>query len=498
MEDSVQSKILKSAIYDYLGSFTNAILLFLILIYLLRNLSVEQFGQYNVILSTIIFFVLFLNFGIPTLILRFLPEYIVKGNFKIAKKFISNGLLLVLGAGVFTVVISYFIDKFHNDLLNKFALAQFLFIAAIIGFLRVQIRILKAVFSSFFQKGFQNLFEVFSSFLKLCLIIFALRMGYGLIGVFTSIGIAELILIVAYIIKVSGYFKDKENRGYEISKKRLFKFGFKEYIAKLLSFFWDSRIDAYVITFFLGTYATGVFYFVISIVMMLVQYMPGTIMVPIAHALYARQYAKSNNKKELNYLFQLNNKAKTFFIFPAFLGFIILVDKIVPFIFGSKYEESLVLFPIILFFMVFYLLAIPVRSIINALEKNEITIISGLVILYKIPALILLTKKFGLYGAAFALGTSVTIYFFISLVLTKRHIELQYPWMAFSKIFLNSIIMGIAVYFMKGYVHNLSTLILVIIVGIVIYLITGYMNKAFSENDRKLINQPFKRLVFNF
>jgi O-antigen/teichoic acid export membrane protein len=463
-----------------------------------RNLSVELFGQYNIILSTLVFYVLLLNLGIPSIILRYLPEYTVKGDFDNAKRIMKSGLFITLGLGIVLIFVSFLITKYYRDLIYRFSLTQFLFIAAFLGLLRVQIRILKAVFSSVFQKGFQNLFENASMALKLSLIIFTLAKGYGLMGVFISIGIADLFLVIAYLMRIFGYFKNKQTTVGEISKKRFLRFGLKEYFAKLLSFFWEGRIDAYFIIFYLGAYATGIFYFVINTATMLIQYMPGTVMQPVAQALFARQYTKSKSPKELNYLFQLSNKVNVFFIFPAFLGLSVLIDKIIPYVFGVKYVESSNLFPIILFFMIFYLLLFPLRSIITALEKSEITLLCNLVILYKIPALILLTKKFGLYGTAFALGTSIIIYFFITLFLTKKLIKIQYPWLAFGKILFNSIIVALFFYFTRSYIHNTFSLISVIVIGGLIYIIVSYLNKAFSKNDRMLINQPFKRAIFVF
>ncbi|MBM3253838.1 MAG: hypothetical protein FJZ16_06280 [Candidatus Omnitrophica bacterium] len=496
VNNNVSKQIFNSTIYNYFGSFSLVILAFISLSYLVRNLSIEQFGQYNLILSTQIFFVLLLNLGFPSIILRFVPEYIVKNDFATSKKIIFFSVTIVFLIGIIVLIIVQILSRIFPNLLDKLFLSGYLFLSALLGLLREEVRIFEATFFALLKQGYKICFEILSAIIKILLFVLSIKFGFGLLGVVLSIGIADIFLIFAYLIRINRYLYSNDKQA-NLSKYRLFTFGLKEYMAKILSFFWDTRIDAYFITLFLGTASTGIFYFAINMATMLAEYTPGSIMQPISQVVFTRQYAKYENQKELSYLFNLNNKLKAFFAFPIFTIFILSFDKIVN-LFFNKYNEAINLFPFISLFMLFYVFLVPIRNVITTLEKSEITVISSMIFLYKIPATIFLTKKFGLIGTTFAIGSTIFFYFVIQLFLTKRLIKINYPWRAFATILINSLIMGILILLTKPFIKNIFSLICCTILSIFLYIAVSFFNKAFNSYDREIINKPFNKTIWNF
>jgi len=433
------------------------------------------------------------------MILRYVPEYIIKHDYRAAKRIILSSMGAVLFFGIFISILSAILSKIWPNFINRFFLAGYLFLVSLLGILRAEVGICEAAFGSFLKQGYKILFEVLGTILKLILFISSLKFGFGLFGIVISIGLVDIFLIIIYFLRIN-FLLSKQGPGLnriELERKRIIKFSFKEYIAKLLSFFWYTKIDAYIINFFLGAASTGIFYFVVTIVSMLTDYMPGSVMQPISQAIFSRQYAKYESQRELCYLFKLNNKLNAFFVFPVFIVFPLVIDKILI-IFFKKYLVSLFLFPILLFFMAFYIFSMPVRNIVIALEKNEITIFSGAVIFYKIPMAIFLTKNFGLSGAAFAVGSSLFVYFLIQLLLTRRLIKIRYPWLSFFKILMNSLIAALAILLIRPLITNIFTLILALFLAFIVYLVSSFFNKAFEEYDRNLLNKAFKKPVWIF
>lgn len=497
MQDNIPKRIFISTLYNYIGSVSIAIISFFTLIYLTRNLSVAQFGQYNLILSTQVFFTLLLSLGLPSIILRFIPEYVVKKDFGIVRKIIWYSISLVLLFGIVISILAAILSKNFPDTINKFFIAEYLLLSSVLGLLRVEVRICEASFFAFLKQGYKISFEVLGTIVKLYLFILAIKLNFGLLGIILSIGAVDIFLTISYLLRIETYMKAKTVLSTEMETKRFFKYGIKVYLSKFFAFFWDTRIDAYIITFYLGTVLTGIFYFVINIVTVLTEYMPGTIMYPISQAIFARQYAKYKNQKELIYLFKLNNKLKAFFVFPIFIGFLSVIDKIVI-LFFPKYTDSIQLFPIILFFMLFYIFLMPITNIISTLEKNEISLLGNIAILYKIPMTIFLTKNFGLIGTAFALGSSIFIFFIIQLFLIKRLIKICYPWFAFFKILINSLIAIFVALAFRPLIKNIFSLCIFILISGLVYLVVSFLNKAFDDYDRQIINKPFNKLIWIF
>lgn len=502
MVNKVPRHIFLNTLYNYIGTVPISILSFFILIYLTKNLSLEDFGKYSVILSSQALFVLLLSCGLPSIILRYIPEYLTKGRYNLAKKMILNSSLIILILGVVITSCLALISKKHAPLIDKFFVAEYLLLASLLGLCKAEVRIFESAFYAFLRQGYKISVEASGLLIKCILFIFSIEKGFGLRGVILSIGLVDFILTIAYFLRIKHYTNSLKDEGRgagdaPLEKKRIVVYGTKEYLTKLSAFFWDNKIDAYFITYYLGFGATGLFCFAMNMISTLAEYMPGSLLQSMGQVIFTRQYAKNEDKKEIGYLFQLNNKLVIFTVLPVFISFVLLSDKIV-WLFFSKYIGSLFLFPIITFFMLFYVLLLPVRSVITAIEKSEITLMSNIVILYKIPMTIFLTKKFGLQGTAFSVGTSFLLFFIIQLLLTKRHIRIGYPWASIFKISINSIAAGLVILLLKPLVNNIFSFSFILIIFLILYLAMSFINSAFSEYDRQIINKPFRKPLWRF
>lgn len=484
-------------IYNYIGMFSSSVLSLATLIFITRNLNLGQFGEYNLVLSTVVFFTLLFNFGLPSVMLRFIPEYIIKNDYRALRKIVRYALGVVLLLGLIVSIASGVIASLYPALINKFFISGYLFAVSIIGMLKSGMRVCEAAFSGFLKQRYKVTIETVSVFIRLILFVVSVKLGYGVFGIIISIGLVDVLLLVFYIFRIEYYIRNETQKLSEISLPRFVRYGVKEYLGKLLAFFWDNRIDAYIITYYLGSASTGIFYFAVNLASMLTEYMPASVMQSMSQAIFARQYVKNSSHSEIAYLFQLNNKLVFFTIMPVLICFVALSGILVG-LFFNKYSDSIILFPAIAFFALFYVLHMAVRSVITALERSEVSLLSSIAILYKIPITIILTRKFGLQGTALALGTSMFLYFLIQLMLTKRHINIGYPWQSFFRMMVNSLAPGFIVLFLKPVIKDIFSLLIVVLLSVVAYLVASFINKPFSEYDRQILNKPFSKPLWNF
>ncbi len=483
--------------FNYIGSVMVFTISFFIFLFLTKRLNIEQFGQYNLLLNTQFFLATFLNFGLSPLIVRFVPEHITRKNFFIAKKIIYASIVITFFAGLAVALL--LILTFDNlpSFLNKFFIREYLFLIVILGILRAELILCEGCFSAFLRQRYKVSLEVVGIFLKLILFFYSLKLGFGLLGIILSIGIIDLFLFLTYFFRIHFYLGKSTESYADFNKIRIIKYAAKEYLNKFFSFFWYIKIDGYIVTPILGFAATGIYYFVLNIISALAEFLPGPLMLSVSIGVFARQFTKYSNKKEIIYLFKLHNKLNAFFIFPIFIVFLLLTDKILA-IFFKKYIASAYLFPLILLTVLLYILGMSLKNVLTTIEKNEIAIYSSPVILYKIPATIFLTKRFGLIGSALALASTVLLYFIIQLFLTKRYLNVSYPWVSFFKILLNSMVVGVSVLILKPFINNIFSLFLVLLIAAVVYLLVSFFNKVFDDYDRKIINKPFNTPIWNF
>lgn len=495
--NDITKNIYTYAFFNYIGSIMVFIISFFIFIFLTKRLNIEQFGQYNLVLNTQFFLSMLLNFGLTTIIVRFVPEYIARKDLFIAKKIIFTSIIITFLVGLAAAFLSVLMFDNLAGLFNKFFIREYIFLIIILGILRAEVILCECCFSAFLRQRYKVSFEVVGMFLKLILFFYSLKLGFGLLGIVLSVGIIDLFLFLTYFFRIHFYLGKATESHVDFNKIRIIKFAAKEYLNKFLSFFWYTKIDGYIVTPILGLASAGIYYFVLNIISILAEFLPGPLMLSVSVGVFSRQFTKYGNKKEIIYLFKLYNKINAFFIFPIFVVFFLLTDKILA-IFFKKYVASAYLFPLILLTVFLYILGMSLKNVLTTIERNEISIYSSSVVLYKIPAAIFLTKRFGLIGSALALASTILLHFIIQLFLTKRYINVSYPWMSFFKILLNSMAAGILVLILKPFINNIFFLFLFLLIAATVYLVASFFNKVFDDYDRQILNKSFGKIILNF
>ena len=101
MPHSYHKRAFSGMAYNYLGKLVSAVLSFFTFTYIVKAVSVEEYGFYSSIINIIFFITLILDFGIPEIVLRYFPEYMEKKDPYIMKEILSRCLKLILGEARF-------------------------------------------------------------------------------------------------------------------------------------------------------------------------------------------------------------------------------------------------------------------------------------------------------------------------------------------------------------------------------------------------------------
>jgi O-antigen/teichoic acid export membrane protein len=496
MDENKGKIVILSSLFNYTGHVFYCFFSFLTLVYLIRVLTVESFGLYNILVSTVIFLAIIINFGFPSAISRYIPEYIAKGIHAKAKKRVIQGMAYSLAGGAIAGVILSATSGYLARLLDQPDLPLFLPLLAILATLRIEAQILESVLDSLYLQGYKNLANSLIAVLRLILFVLAMLYGYGVLGLVISLGMSDLMLCLLYLKRLypSIFKADPTMRDdAEHEAHRLFQFRLKEYFNLLISSLRDFRVDVYLITIFLGLFDAGLFSIAANIANFLFISSPSNMALSAVKPMFVEVYLKPGGALKLNDLFQQYNSLIIFFTVPMFIGFGLLFDKIVEFLLAPQYLPSLQTLWVLLGFMIFKCLTNPVRSVLIALEKMEIVLYSnGVTITYKLLMSILLIPIFGILGAALAYGSSIMIEFFVLLFLTRRYIHLHYTWIPIQKVIVNSLVMAVIVFFLKSWVSSLTMLFGLIFLGALAYFVASYFNSSLTENERGLFTRGFK------
>ncbi|MHA1386670.1 MAG: lipopolysaccharide biosynthesis protein, partial [Candidatus Helarchaeota archaeon] len=364
----------------------------------------------------------------------------------------------------------------------------------------LEANLLNIVLTSLFLHKYFVIYNSIYVFIRTIILFLLLKLGFGLNGLLLGevICYGLLMIMFFFLYKRWAQFNKGNNNDEVFPLKRVARYGgfsfFNEVGAQILSV----STDFFIISIFLGPLAVGIYAFANRIMQMLSIWMPHNLLREVIRPAFFIRYTQEKSVKTLERMFNLLTKFSAFFLFPLMVGIFILGDKLIIYIFDPKYISSLKVLWIVALFNAINCFMFPVGLILQSIEKVQINLFSKIFALYNIIGDLLVINNSGVIGIALVTATAVLFKNLFCLLFAHKYTGLAVDFKNIGVIGLNSLLMGILLYPFRKIIVNIISFILVIVIGAIIYLIFAYFNKAFSENERKLLNKILPKAVFVF
>jgi O-antigen/teichoic acid export membrane protein len=242
-------------------------------------------------------------------------------------------------------------------------------------------------------------------------------------------------------------------------------------------------IDSSMLFFIKGSEATGLYGAAYRLVLALL-FIPiavNTAVFPVMSRLHI------NSKNSLKKLTERYFKYMMIIAIPMGIGFTILAPKIIIFLYGKGYINSILSFQILIWATVFTFANAAFAEFFQSTNRQlVVTKITGLWMIGNIILNLILIPKYSYIGAS--ISTLITE-FGVALLLiraynnTKYAIEKKTTSFLIFKIIIASILMGIFIW-----IFQFLNLFLLIILAIIFYLTISYLIKTIDQEDIEMIN----------
>jgi len=493
----------KSSFYQYIGTIAVAFLGFTTSVYLIKGLSIEDYGIYSFLFNLVILGQLITSLGLPSIIQRYLPAYRNDSDLYMQKRIISFSVFARLCAGIIFVLILW---VFRNGVSVIFKIPAhqelFLTMTCIIILFNIESQLLgESVLTAILEIKFFNIASIFYAGLRFLFIFFCIYNGYGLAGVMYSWLLVEIVLCLSYFIKTHSLVfsaRGGDNKAKPFPFRRFFNFGGNLYLHNLTYFFRDKAGDIFLLAYFLGPYAVGLYSFAFGIPLALTRLFPGNVLKGVMTSIVVNRYTAVENKKELSYYFSFFNKFIFFITVPIFLFVIVLSDKVILHIFNPVYISSRSLFIISMCFVMIHQFLHPYSAILIAMEKSRLILYSSIIAFLNLIGDILLIPVYGVLGAILATGFSGIIFVAYFYITMRRNLCLVYPWRSFMKWCINAALSAAAIFLLRPFCNSAFSILSIMAFGILVYMAFSYLNKGFEDRDRKIINESIGRALWIF
>lgn len=500
IKNNLHSQIRKSSFYTIAAKLVTPIVTFLTTIYIVRMLSVNDYGVYNVLLAVMGYIGIFSSFGLPSIFQRYIPEFHERREIANLKRLITQGsLLMITLSAVFILLVILFSSQVGrlfkiDNWLNYFKLFSLGIIFSLEGSL-----LAIALTSLFLHKYFviSNIVYVFT---RAGVLYFLLKAGRGLegllLGEVAAYGILIMMFVYCYYSKFSRL--NTINNKSSFPMKRLSRYGGFSYLNEMGVMILDVSTDFLIISIFLGPLAVGIYSFANRVSQLFSRIIPHTLLGEVIRPSFFSKFTKTDNPKDLQKMGNLLVKIIAFCSIPLTFGIFILGDKIILHLFDPKYMSSLKVLWIVATFLTIRAFRFPLGLILQAAEKVNIIFYSKIFSVYNLILDLIVVKFWGITGIALVTGSAILfqnlfMYFFI-----YKYIRLHLCIRSLVIIALNSIMMSFSIFWLRKYVVGLASLIVIVILGVMVYLAIAFLNKAFTQEERRIVNSIIGKPIFVF
>ncbi len=311
-----------SALSVYVSTGVQIVFTFLASVYVIRYLSVDDYGAYKLIASIITFAAFLTSFGLENTLGRFVPEYLSKGNYRNVNRL----FLLTLAVRITTVfILIAILAILKNPIFSFLNLPDILMTWLAVICILIFIDGTKSLFGTALLAPYLELYldklnVIFVSIIRFILFLLVVINNWGLEGLILSLLSVEILSFIYFVVlAVKKYIYNKNK--YASSKislkyKRITRFSFYSFLAISTGVFKETMIDNFVISHYLGASMVGLYSFAAVLVGIPSQLNPISILRSVFNPLLVKRYYAANEDKNI-LLFFFGFFNKVFFLFQS-------------------------------------------------------------------------------------------------------------------------------------------------------------------------------------
>lgn len=500
MSNNIYVQIRESSVYMTIGKSLFPIVSFLTTVYIIRTLSVDDYGTYQVLLAVMAYIGLFSSLGLPSIFQRYIPEFYERNENLNLRRLVAKGSLwrVALSAVLVLLVILFSSQVAKISKIDSWSNHFKLFSLGIIFALEGQL--LGTALTSLFLHKYFAISNIVYVCIRASVLYFFLRAGWRLngllLGEVAAYGFLMLMFLYCYYSKILRLNITNSNPPFPM--KRIFRYGGFSYLNEMGVMILDVSTDFLIISIFLGPLAVGIYAFANRVSLLLSRILPHVLFREVIQPLFFRRFSKTNNYRDLQKMGSFLIKMIAFCSIPLTFGIFLLGDKIILYVFDPKYISSLKVLWIVAAFLTIRAFQFPLGLILQAIEKVNILLYSKLFSIYNLILDLVVVKFWGITGVALVTGSAILFQNFFIYLFLYKYIKLHLPVRALLIITLNSIMMALSIFWLRKYVVGLASLIVIAAVGVMIYLSIAFVNKAFTQEEHRVINSIIGKPVFAF
>ncbi|MBD3343014.1 MAG: oligosaccharide flippase family protein [Candidatus Lokiarchaeota archaeon] len=483
---------IKSAKHIAILKPISQIVSFLATVLLVRLLSENDYGIYNLFYSLIGLLGMIASFGIANTLQRFMPEYYARKEYIVAHKLYKISSIIRLISNIVILGLIFLLWESIAPILKIEAHKKIFILFSIIILLNMQRRLLEVCLNSFFLQKNTQILSIAFMLIRCAGYLIALLKNLDLWSVFVIDLAAHLIIFIC--LHVIYKFRIPIDKGelHEIiieEKRRLTRYSLFHNFNDIGNSILAVNFDNFIIVMYLNPVMVGVYSFSQRVSHMIKGLNPVNYFIDVIRPIFFSFDSKRETTK-INQIYNLLIKLSHLFYIPILFFLINYRDEIINTLFAGKFIEYSLVLVGVFFFAMLNSFQQPIGLIAQLKEKADIILYSKVFAVYNIIADILLIKYFGVWGAVFATGTAtffktIFIWYFLKNDITHKNLA-----SFFTKLISFWAFIAMINYLLKFITqHEYIILLIGLVVYVISFLIQFKLNIFNREEKQFILNK---------
>ncbi len=469
MAETQQGSIVSGLSYQYLSTLTFTVFGGLFYIFIAKFLQTSEVGVVSLLLAITSLLNIVFSFSLSTSAQHFISFYMGKGDrvemHSLIRRLVLISFLLSLAGIAFTLLMArpLSITFFHSPSYTILIEISSLLVAAMIMFgvlhgSALGLQIFRTDAIVYLSSGSLS-YLVGLLFLFLFQGISYLIVGLTLSYLFGAIVYAAIIFLKKPVVK---------ERSRLTTLNLLLSYSWPIILSGLIGY-GSQYVDRFVVAYFLDISTLGIYSFVLIVSTSL-----GFLAVPIANVLIPKlsEFFSTNRRDMLDKGVNLSSSVLTLIYSPLALGVASVAPIALSLLANSVYESGYIALTILLGVSSIFVLGNIMSSVISAVRKTRVYILStSLTLSSNVLLSFILIPRFGMMGAAIANSSVMVISFLVLYYYAIMKEKRSFDWVTILKIWSSSLIMFFVVSLERALIGNhLDMLPLLIVTGGLVYL----------------------------
>lgn len=441
-------------------------------VYLARELGEKDFGIYSTVAAFVGLFIIIPELGVGTIVIRDIAQDRSKVDIYLGGSLLLRFFLSALTIGV--IIFTAYLLGYSKDIIILIVLAGLAVVVNSLG------TVGNDIFFGFERMKLVSLFNFLVVFLPIVLGFAVLLYGYGLLGIFATRVIAAMcVAFFIWWITLKNFSLPRHFLDLNFIKY-LFKEGLPIGLASLFFMIYD-KVDRVMLSKMMNFEAVGWY----SAAAILIQPIVSIVWVPYVNTIFpVMSRFHKGNIGNFNWLCR---KTVIFILavtLPVAIGGTILSDKIIFFLYKKAYGNSIGVFQILIWSIIFMVFSAFLCRVLMVLGRQKLYLaISFLGVVINIGLNFLLIPKYGYIGAGIATVVTQILLMLVYLQVVYKIFKI-FEWGKILKIIVACGLMAILVCLLRE-----GNLVLTITSSTIAYTICLLGLKVFSNEDLAMIRK---------